>query len=372
MMLRVLLFFSFFAGPLCAAGNLDLVPHFGGGSVYLKKGDHWYVGASVWKLKRDPSLDEFKYIRSGAEPCGVTHENEVVCAQRDGSLSNRRERRSLGKVPAETKRYLGYCLETTSGEIYCLQSFVDGSDLRYRYELVDTRALGPIEKISASATHVCVQTLTGGIHCWGENYGGKLGTGGFPFYQRPEEGGDWSVGQASPGVPFPTRPVADGTLRFTDVSVYSSTSCALSEESRSNLYCWGRLLDTSNLFMDFASFSQTTSSVPRQVNLQAVPSGHLEGLAVGPLVGFAYDESGRLYVWGDYGGPLRFPERLDLKVRLLARVPNGFSIDALVPLQGEVCVLGAFADREQQILCTRRSWDHPADPPVLVPVELEE
>lgn len=355
---------------LLNASGLEIVPHFGGGSVYVRRGSTWYSGSSLWNLKPDVSLERVRQIHFGAELCAWTAEDEVRCAESKLDLFKPERSRNLGRVPSNTKKFHGYCLETTDGEIFCLQSFIDGNDLRYHYARVDTEALGPLQTISASATHVCVQTLWGKIFCWGENYGGKLGRGGFPFFQRPEEGGDWSVTYATAGIPFPTKAVGNGETNFTSLSVYANTSCALSDGPRDNLYCWGRLLDTSNLYMDFSLFSQTTSSQPRRLDLSVVPSGRLVGLVTGPLVGFGHDELGRIYFWGEYAEPLPTAQRLELRARILADPPPNFSISHLVPVQGEVCAVGTLEAGGEALYCSRRPWDRPSARPELVPVDL--
>ncbi|MCB0405887.1 MAG: hypothetical protein KDD51_13980 [Bdellovibrionales bacterium] len=370
MMPKIFFLFCVLAGTVLGASELELVSHFGGGRVYLRRGSDWYAGATVWSLKRDPGLAHLKQIQVGADLCAWTNENEVRCWDSQVHPSAVGKGRSLGAVPELTKHFHGYCLETKAAEIFCLQSFIDGNELKYRYEKVDTKALGTIAAVSASATHICVQNARGKIFCWGENYGGKLGTGGYPFFQRPEEGGDWSVTYATAGIPFPTREIESYGKTFAGVSVYANTSCALSDELKNNVYCWGRLLDTSNLYMEFQLFSQTTSSIPRGVDLSAVPAGRVDGIVAGPLVGFGHDEVGRIYFWGEYGTPPATSQRLAFKAQAMAEVPAGFSIRKLVPVQGEVCAIGAFEGQAEQMYCTRRPWDNPAGRPEMVGVTL--
>lgn len=74
--------------------------------------------------------------------------------------------------------------------------------------------------VHARETHTCGLTPEGDVYCWGGNRSGQLGTGQF---------GD--------PITAPTRVRTDESVRFVQVSLGRSHTCALSDEGR--LYCWG-------------------------------------------------------------------------------------------------------------------------------------
>ena len=130
-------------------------------------------------------------------------------------------------------------------------------------------------QISVGPTHTCGVTTTNRAYCWGLNYFGQLGNGGF-------------------GAAETTRPVAAaGSLRFLEVRVGADFTCGLTTENR--IYCWG--LNTDGQLGDGSNSQYSLEPVPlaggRRYRL----------LRLAPVSGCAISLSEVTLCWGknDYG-----------------------------------------------------------------------
>lgn len=320
-----------------------------GAGVYLRVGRQWYVASgSKFKFNRIEALDKFLWLRPMAETCGITDDYQAGCWGRELLSGEIHPTQPFGKVPSDTTQYEAYCLTTAKQEVYCLSDTT--------YEKVDTTGLGGnVTALSGSADHACALTENGQVYCWGVNFKGRLGIGGMPFIQLPEDDTDWSVATSSPPIPFPTLPIQGvNGVRFKQVSVFGNTSCALSDEPSDNAYCWGRLSDYEGTVHRFDWISRTTSSSPRRISLSAVADGKLEGLVAGPLWGAGWDAENTVYWWGSFeDSPLA--DSLALKVSRLDSIPRANRIRTMVPAQGQLCVLttlGVGVDEKIELFCT--------------------
>ncbi len=232
---------------------------------------------------------------------------------------------SSNVFPQASKDVPDFCRSGGSGAVECLKERARDGAMSQSYERVDTTGLeGTIASLASSKDHVCAITTAGRVYCWGSNLAGKLGLGGIGVRQLPADDGEWSIAAASPGIPFPTEPVA-GTFRA--VSAYGNGSCALSDEARDNAYCWGRIDSIEGLAEHGEKFAAASASRPRRIDLSLVPERQFIGIASGPLAGFGWTASNAVYRWG-WGG-----------FRLVGKLPAHLRIERLSPVRNEVCAM---------------------------------
>jgi hypothetical protein len=255
--------------------------------------------------------------------------------------------------------------------IHCLVERWENDEKKKRYEAVDLTGLDEkFVQLAGSMDHVCALTETGRIYSWGNNFAGKLGLGGFPFVQLPQDGGDWAVGHASPGQPFPTEPVKiKPEHRFTQVSVWANTSCALTDERENNAYCWGRVAPLGNRLERLDSFSQTTFSVPTALDLSAIPERRLAGITAGPAIGLGWTPNNEIYAWGEIPEGIvdvRFP----LRLRPLMKFAGRGVIKRISFVRQNICVVSEEKSHGSFLYCSTTNWQpnpkielHPIDLP---------
>lgn len=143
-----------------------------------------------------------------------------------------------------------------------------------------------LSAISAADGHTCALTNSGGVKCWGENFGGKLGDGSYMQRSTPA---DVCAGGAA-GCTVPLSGVAAMTAG-------GSTTCALTNIG--GVKCWGQWVGDG-----------TTSSRNLPVDVCAggaagctAPLSGITGVATGAVHTCAVTSSGGVKCWGgnDYG-----------------------------------------------------------------------
>jgi alpha-tubulin suppressor-like RCC1 family protein len=102
---------------------------------------------------------------------------------------------------------------------------------------------------SSGVNHACIALDSGKVFCLGRNYAGQLGFGTSPLKYFLEEEEElrpfrkYFLFSSSLPIPHFTEEVSlgDKIITFHKVVVSDNTSCAISNERPSGLYCWGKL-----------------------------------------------------------------------------------------------------------------------------------
>ncbi len=126
------------------------------------------------------------------------------------------------------------CIVTQSGSLRCwgknnfgqlgygnLQTIGDNE---HPYEAGNVDVGGPVKKVSLGNTHTCVLMMNGGVRCWGDGDGGKLGYGITPLIIGDDEAPS-SFGE----VPL--------TAPAIDIAAGETHSCAVLQTG--DVQCWG-------------------------------------------------------------------------------------------------------------------------------------
>ena len=216
--------------------------------------------------------------------------------------------------------------------------FFAGQSTRTEEAVDDAGLEGTFVELASSASLACARTSTGRVYCWGSNFAGKLGLGGIAIWQPPTEDGDWHVTTATPGIPFPTRPV--GTATFVAVSASGHGSAALSDEAHDNAYAWGRVASIVGLLEDGEAFARATRSLPMRLDLSDVPGRRFVGVQATNVGGYGWTRGNDIYRWG---------ETEPGHVRKVAAFDRNDPIQRIDPLAGKLCVVtarGRFCERE--------------------------
>lgn len=151
------------------------------------------------------------------------------------------------------------CGLTAAGSAYC---WGFGSDANPTKVPTDVRFIS----ITSGNFHHCAFTELGIAYCWGDNGSGELGSGSF-----------------GPRSPVPV-PVAGG-YRFVSLAAGSSATCGTTSER--DVYCWGRMWGTDDLYQ---SFNPQNTAQPRYVggDMVAVVAGGDGGFCSINLAGLVY------------------------------------------------------------------------------------
>lgn len=198
--------------------------------------------------------------------------------------------------------------------------------------------------VMGAPDHSCLLNDRGEIFCWGSNYGGQLGRGGFPFRYYENE---WRIVSPTPMLPFPSKPVrSHPASRFKALSVFGHTGCALTDNKPSQLFCWGRLrslgLDQDRL--SDVEDSLSTTAVP----ISTAKSSDFVGVATGPLWGAAWSNANEIYAWG-------FPEQVahgaPLQLNKIAEIDRSLEIKKVFPAMNSLCLLASTGKDAEALYC---------------------
>lgn len=221
----------------------------------------------------------------GEHACAVTSTGAVVCwgNNASGQLGNNSTTESHVPVPvtglssgvvAVSASPTHTCALTVTGGLKCWGSNVFGQ----LGNNTTTDSLSPVDVVGLSSGVVrviaadfgtCALTVTGGVKCWGNNYSGQLGDGSNKYSNVPVD----VVGLAS------------GVL---GISAGRSGGCAIT--SVGAVKCWG-----SNIFGQLGNNTTIDSTVP--VDVAGLASG-VVAIESGDLVTCAILSTGGINCWG--------------------------------------------------------------------------
>jgi hypothetical protein len=186
--------------------------------------------ARVTTALRFASLD-VRYSGGFSAACGTTSAGEAYCWGATGDLTGGAASPAVVPVSAAL-RFTSFsfpCGVTSGHDAWCFGNPALRGAPAPASSSTPTQVTGAgIWRIVtgglAGTTHRCGVTTTDVVACWGNNTGGKLGTGD----------------TAAAAVPVPVQ----SAERFSTVAVQNGTSCALTLDQR--LFCWGggRLVPT--------------------------------------------------------------------------------------------------------------------------------
>jgi alpha-tubulin suppressor-like RCC1 family protein len=241
-----------------------------------------------WLLASAPTSIETVPISTGySHTCALTHAGEVMCwgdntngVLGDGTVIEKHTPVYVvglaDGIKSISASWSHTCALTQSGGVKCwgrnyAGELGDGGAESFSLTPVDVTGLaGGVISISAVGSHTCALTQAGGVKCWGDNDHGELGDGG-------EE-------------PFSTTPV-DVTGLASGVSSISAGlahSCALTKAG--GVKCWGW-----NYYGQLGDGTTIDKSTP--VDLPMLASG-VKAISAGVHHTCALMQSGGVKCWG--------------------------------------------------------------------------
>lgn len=163
-------------------------------------------------------------IRGGLDVCGLTSSGEVAC--RDSQVQGVRFQTDVSGPPIR-RLAVGWahrCGILESGATWCWGQDDQGQLGRRLLPVFAARPPGPVEddpgfvEVAAGRAHTCGVTADGALYCWGERADGRLGS--------------------DPSVGVPSRPVGVSTdRRFSRITLGDQHTCGL--EPDGSAWCWG-------------------------------------------------------------------------------------------------------------------------------------